>query len=245
MQVIAHRGACLEALENSWSAFELAIETKAHRIELDIQLTKDQHLVIVHDNHLTRVSKEAPSLFIATATRQQLEAVKLNNHEPIPFLDEALDRLLPCIELNIEVKPKELICSEILLEMLKKLPKHLQTRIVISSFHHEVMEFFGKQTLGCRLALLWTQTECLPISHHIDWLNEQEPAIIHPNIDDLTEDFRSLAKTNDWQVVPYCSIRQESAQKEALWQKLIDAKVDGFCTNYPRELTSWLKERKL
>ncbi|MCX6126313.1 MAG: glycerophosphodiester phosphodiesterase [Proteobacteria bacterium] len=52
MQVIAHRGNNKESLENSFDAYEKAVECGAVRIELDVQLTRDGHAVINHDNHL-------------------------------------------------------------------------------------------------------------------------------------------------------------------------------------------------
>ena len=54
MLVIAHRGASQEAIENSFEAFELAVESGAKRIELDVQLTADQELIVMHDDTITR-----------------------------------------------------------------------------------------------------------------------------------------------------------------------------------------------
>ena len=55
MLVIAHRGANKEAPENSWSAFEKAIEGGSDRIELDAQMTRDGIPVVIHDSSLQRV----------------------------------------------------------------------------------------------------------------------------------------------------------------------------------------------
>ncbi len=56
MLVIAHRGANKEALENSWTAFAKAIDAGATRIELDVQLSRDGHAVIMHDDHMLRTT---------------------------------------------------------------------------------------------------------------------------------------------------------------------------------------------
>ncbi len=47
--IIAHRGASDEAYENSFSAFNLAVEQGADMIELDTHLTKDGFFVVHHD----------------------------------------------------------------------------------------------------------------------------------------------------------------------------------------------------
>src|SRR5688572_26145240 len=102
MLIIGHRGSPHEALENSWAAFERAVEVGCERIELDVQRTKDGHLAVVHDESLRRtagIDRE-----IIELDRAEIAKLKLNNGEPIPFIDEVIERLLPRIELNIEIK---------------------------------------------------------------------------------------------------------------------------------------------
>jgi glycerophosphoryl diester phosphodiesterase len=53
---IAHRGASAYAPENTMAAFELAVEMGADTLELDIQLTKDGQIVVMHDLNIDRTS---------------------------------------------------------------------------------------------------------------------------------------------------------------------------------------------
>lgn len=55
-QISAHRGFSHDAPENTKYAFEAAIECKADYIELDVQLTKDEQLVVIHDDTLNRTT---------------------------------------------------------------------------------------------------------------------------------------------------------------------------------------------
>ena len=55
-QVSAHRGFSHDAPENTKYAFEAAIECKADYIELDVQLTKDEQMVVIHDDKLNRTT---------------------------------------------------------------------------------------------------------------------------------------------------------------------------------------------
>jgi glycerophosphoryl diester phosphodiesterase len=54
--VIAHRGASVEAPENTIAAFELAITQGADAIELDVQLSRDDQPVVIHDPALERTT---------------------------------------------------------------------------------------------------------------------------------------------------------------------------------------------
>ena len=56
IKVWAHRGASGYAPENTMDAFQKAIEMKADGIELDVHLTKDGEVVVIHDEVLDRVS---------------------------------------------------------------------------------------------------------------------------------------------------------------------------------------------
>ena len=54
--IYAHRGASAYAPENTWAAFQKALEMEAGGIELDLHLSKDGHVVICHDEQVDRVS---------------------------------------------------------------------------------------------------------------------------------------------------------------------------------------------
>ena len=56
VKIFAHRGASAYAPENTLEAFRLAMEQGADGIELDVQLTKDGELVVIHDETIDRVS---------------------------------------------------------------------------------------------------------------------------------------------------------------------------------------------
>lgn len=53
--VIAHRGYCSIAPENTIEAFRRAVDVGADMIELDVQLTKDGYIVVFHDLDLSRI----------------------------------------------------------------------------------------------------------------------------------------------------------------------------------------------
>ena len=55
-KIIAHRGASADAPENTLAAFQLALDLGADGIELDVMLSKDQQLVVIHDDAVDRTT---------------------------------------------------------------------------------------------------------------------------------------------------------------------------------------------
>lgn len=55
-QVVAHRGASADAAEHTLAAYLLALEQGAHGLECDVRMTRDGHLVCIHDSRIDRTS---------------------------------------------------------------------------------------------------------------------------------------------------------------------------------------------
>ena len=114
MNVWAHRGASGYAPENTLEAFQLAIEQKADGVELDVQLSKDGVLVVIHDESLDRVSDGRG--YVKDYTLQELKSFNFNKMHPeygivrIPTLEEVYALLKNTgLTINTELKNKLLI----------------------------------------------------------------------------------------------------------------------------------------
>ena len=86
--VVAHRGASAERPEHTLAAYELALKEGADGVECDVRLTRDGHLVCVHDRRVDRTSngtglvsemtlaqlrEELPALALSRAASDHLE----------------------------------------------------------------------------------------------------------------------------------------------------------------------------
>lgn len=105
----AHRGLhdnMSDAPENSLAAFQKAVEA-GYGIELDIQLTKDEQVVVCHDYHLRRlcgVDREIDSL-----TYEELQQYTIfESGEKIPLFSEVLELVDGQVPLIIELKVKNI-----------------------------------------------------------------------------------------------------------------------------------------
>lgn len=75
--VLGHRGLCTDSPENTLGAFEAALRAGADGVELDVRLSRDAEVVVVHDRTLTRITLGTRTEPVAELTWAQLAAVTL------------------------------------------------------------------------------------------------------------------------------------------------------------------------
>lgn len=135
-KIIGHRGAAGQALENSRSSLQTALDSGVAMVEFDTRRTADDKLVLMHDADTSRVAE----LTVAARdkTLAELQTLRLNNGEHILSLDEALE-LVGTTPVIIELKDENSID-----ELLLVLARHPQARASIASFHHEELRLIRR-----------------------------------------------------------------------------------------------------
>ena len=145
-KIFAHRGASSYAPENTLPAFALAASQGADGIELDVHLTRDGQLVVIHDETLERTTNG--SGWVKDHTLAQLQQLRADNHTPgfadasIPTLEQVLELVKPTgMLVNIELKTS-LIWYEGLEEKTVELVRAMgmEDRVIYSSFNHYSIE---------------------------------------------------------------------------------------------------------
>jgi glycerophosphoryl diester phosphodiesterase len=111
LNIIAHRGASFEAPENTLAALRLAWHQHADAVEIDVQLSRDHHLVVIHDSNTRRTARRnRPVVRQTLAQLRALDAGKWKHHrwrgEKIPTLEEALETVPSDKRIFIEVKTR-------------------------------------------------------------------------------------------------------------------------------------------
>ncbi|MEW5822068.1 MAG: glycerophosphodiester phosphodiesterase family protein, partial [Cyanobacteriota bacterium] len=134
--IIAHRGFSAQAPENTIAAFDAAIKSGVPFIELDVTLTKDGELIIIHDDTLDRTTNGKG--LVSEFTLEELKKLDAGEWfcrefkgEQLPTLSEVLDRYGNKIAINIEIKsqndPDTPIVDKVV-EMVKN--KKLESAVV-------------------------------------------------------------------------------------------------------------------
>lgn len=164
MKIFAHRGYSSKYPENTMAAFEAAAKLPVYGIELDVHLTKDNQVVVIHDEKINRTSNGKG--YVKDMTLQELRKFDFGSWfskkfrgEKIPTLQEVLQLFKDTHHrINIELKSDIFIYSGLEELVLKEIEQFGSTdRFIISSFDHEAVQ---------RMARLSPNIECAPLFSH-------------------------------------------------------------------------------
>jgi glycerophosphoryl diester phosphodiesterase len=225
--VVAHRGDSRHQDENTLSAFRAALQHGIRMQEFDVQATRDQQLVCLHDPGLDRTTDAArvlgPGALVAQLRADELVALRTPRGERIPSLAAALAVMLPeCIPL-IEHK------SGAVDAYLKVLAEcDTMQRCILQSFDWEFVAAVHRQAPQVALAVLGPTTRfpqlddaCVAAAQHLG------AGMIHWDADQLTSEQVRLVHAASMLVCSY------TTDTEAGMLGLIAMGVDAFCTNDP------------
>lgn len=196
MKRFAHRGVMALQPENTMSAFRLALDAGADGIETDVHLTKDDELVLIHDETLERTTDGSGlvSSYTLDELRRFNAGVRSSQQEVIPTLQELLELVRgESIRLNLEVKTDVLRYVGIESRLLDTIESSgiNPSRILFSSFNHETVHRLKKMRPDIEAAILLAQ----PLYDIVGYLESVGADSVHPHIDRITnEEIQSLQR---------------------------------------------------
>jgi len=224
--VIAHRGASAYRPENTFPAYELAVEMQADMIEIDLHRCRDGDVVITHNAELDLLGK---GRWIEDASLDELRGFDMGEGEQVPLLDEVLDRFGSRIPFNLEIKcgrdapyagleevALEAVCSRGLLD-----------RTLFSSFSDPVLARLRELEPKVRLG-------CLVDPRHPERPLERARAVgaeaLNPWLGLATSELIEAAHSAGMAVYPY------TVNREQQMIELLARGVDGMFSNHPDQL---------
>ncbi len=229
-QIWAHRGASGYAPENTLEAFKLAAEMHADGVELDVQLTKDKELVVIHDEKIDRTSNKKG--FVKDYTLSELKSFNFNNgsekypNTKIPTLKEVYELLKPYnMKINVELKTGIFFYDGIEEKVLNLADKMgMKNRIIYSSFNHYSVMKIKKIDKNAETGLLYCDgwINIVQYAQNLQ-VNALHPAVYNVQYDNLIEKCKKhKIKLHVWTV---------NNEKEMKY--FSEKKVDAVITNYP------------
>jgi len=139
--IFAHRGASAHAPENTLAAFELALAQGADGIELDVKLSADGHVVVIHDSTVDRTTGahgKVKDLSLAELRALNAGSFFSSNFstEKIPMLEEVFETFGKRVFINVELTnyntPRDHLVESVCM-LVKKF--NLQKHVMFSSFY--------------------------------------------------------------------------------------------------------------
>jgi len=229
--VIGHRGARAYAPENTVPSFEKGIKCKANMIEFDIRLTKDGHIVVMHDATVNRTTNGTG--LVSQLTLKQIKDLDAGawfspkfKGTKVPTLGEAIAVIKGKAKFDIEIKKEPHSNDAIEEKLVEEIFKNniLEDTVVISfnsSSLERVKEIEPRVKIGFLISRNYDFEQGLRETLHI------KGEAIHPEYHLLNAHLVSEAHKKGILVRPW-----NPNDKEEM-NKLIEMGVDGIGTDFP------------
>lgn len=228
--VWAHRGASGYAPENTLAAFQKAVDLGADGVELDIQLTKDDQIVVIHDETIDRTSDGKG--WVKDYTLEELRAFNYNRTKPeykhadIPTMREVFELLKPTgLFINIEIKTG-MVFYEKIEEKILALAKEMgmENRVCYSSFNHYTVTRIHELKPDAEVGFLYADGPIDMPSYGVKHgVNALHPALYNLQYDGFVKECKEKGlKLNVWTV-----------NERPYMEMCCQYGVDAIITNYP------------
>ena len=242
--IFGHRGASAYAPENSLSAFALAVQQGVEAIELDVHLTADGYIVVLHDDTVDATTNGHGSVANMTLAQIRQFSVRVRNKakgntatlttpEPIPLLSEVFDHFAQrLITINVELKGGKSALAEAVARLIQE--RGLVEQVLLSSFDRYALAYLQQQYPTLRRALLYPNSSLegmmVGMRNSLGWITGAHALgceAVHPfwRLVNPTVMERAHAMELD--------VNVWTVDDEATIQRLTALDVDGIITNDP------------
>ncbi|MGY4879534.1 glycerophosphodiester phosphodiesterase family protein [Vreelandella aquamarina] len=261
VDIIAHRGSSMVAPENTLSAIRQALADGANSVEIDVQLTSDQHVMLYHDTSLQRLTG-LPRNF-TELTREELSQLDVGNWfgaehrgERIPTLADALRTVRGSASLMIELKPEFGHERTLANAVLRVLEEENHQRLICwaeqtNHIHAYATCGFPDVFAEMRIAVMTPsllryiesaapqlRTTLLAQLIMPGTLNRRDFDALGLRHNRITPNEIRLARLYGYEVHAW------TVNSPARMSTLIDMGVDGIITDYPQQLAQLMDERR-
>jgi len=220
---LAHRGDWSASPENTLAAFEAAERAGADMVELDIRLTVDGELAVVHDPTLDRIWADPRA--VAAVTLDELRRLRADGHG-IPTLAEALDAV--SIPVMVDYTLADVV--EPALAAIEE--AGALERVLFSGGNFEGHRRIRELAPRARIAMTWTDEEPPPEA----LLDELDPEFFNPYWQLCTPGVVETMHARGLKVSTW------TVDDPAAMRRVVDAGADAVITNRIRTLVGLLEE---
>ncbi|TXT54457.1 MAG: hypothetical protein BAJALOKI2v1_770001 [Promethearchaeota archaeon] len=243
MLFIGHRGTRKNYDENTFGAFLKALDHGADYIEFDIHKTKDDKLIIIHDETLNRTTDGMG--LIKDLTYSEIKKVRTKtNKEMVPRLDSVLTKLKHKVKFMIELKGRNVLKK--LMELIDQ--RFLIENSVISGRNLVDLKTIRTKIPNIKICYNITKGAGLSLQEFID-LGKKENLPLEFNMISLrsnltTREFIDTCHKNNILALSWDFINYENPIKEI--KSLIKQDIDGILFDHSKNIRiikNWVNEQ--
>lgn len=230
---IAHRGASGTRPEHTRVAFERALEIGVDMIELDVQLTRDRRLVVLHDRELGRTV--AGRGLVREFRFEELRVLDAGGWfhpvyagERVLSLDDVLDLTAHRVRLNVEIKSPSADWAETACTLVDLLESRgCLKSTVVSSFEIQALTKIRERSPRVSLGVLWRVPDLAAL-----WQAARElgAASVHPHWSLVNAELVTMAHAAGLSVLVW------TVNDTGMMHDLVRLGVDGIMSDFPERL---------
>jgi glycerophosphoryl diester phosphodiesterase len=232
--VIAHRGASAYAPENTLAAFDLALHLGCRHLELDVDVTSDGHIVVMHDDTVDRTTDGTRP--VGSQTLAELRALDAGAWfgtqfagERIPTFVEVLERYQGRVHLHTEIKGRATHLASCTADLVRQYG--MGDHVTVTSFQQpplaEIRAYAPELPTGWLVSEVSdgtiAQAHALGLTQSCPRANTVTPALVRRL---HTEGF---------------VVRAWGVADEALMRQVVYAGADGMTVNFPDRLLAYVQ----
>jgi len=218
---IGHRGAKGYEPENTLVSFKKALQMGADGIELDVHLSVDGHLIVIHDETVDRTTNGKG--VVNQLTLQELKAFRINDTYEIPTLEEVLDLVNQKCFVNIELKNQDTAEKVVqIIEHYISVKNWNHAHFLVSSFDWNALQQVRFLNDGIRIGVL-TETD---LDLAISFARFMKAEALHPDFQLLTNEYTTKIQEKGILVFPWTVNETDDIQK------IKSFKVNGIITDF-------------
>lgn len=217
MLSIGHRGAAGYVLENTLGSIEKAIELGVDYVEIDLRLTRDKHVVVLHDATIDRTTNGHGR--IKDLTLAQVKRIKTKDGQHVPTLEEVLKLTDGRVGLMLELKIRGL--AKPVTQIVER--SGFNGSVIYASFNHNELTRVREILPNAKIVALFDKR---PIRQKA-LITKLRPSYVGIRFDRVTGALVQTFKANGLGVVVFTVNDPDDVAK------IIELQIDGAISDYP------------
>lgn len=224
MIIMGHRGAAALEPENTLLSIGRAMEIGVDAVEIDVRLSKDKEIVVIHDSTVDRTTDGAGP--VCSFSFDELEKLDAGKGQRIPTLQEVVDFIGKKVKLVIELKEEETV--ESVFELIER--NNIQDNVYVISFWHRLVKTIKEMDSRVKTGVLFVGC---PVNTCIATQASADALVMNYSFIDTK--FVQTAHSENLKVFIW------NIDERNLLKPYADMGVDGIGTNDPRVLCEYFR----